>query len=194
MAKTRSALVRQNVLASTVEALVEGGVERLTIDAVAARSGVAKTTIYRHWPSKAALVIDGVASAMHPLPTPDTGDPRIDLASWCEAVGAESDDDPLSSLFLSVLEAARRDPELSRLAEQLRDARQKPLHLVLELARLRGQISVAVDTPMVVELLAASVIYRRLVVRRAVTHEDALRIVDTVVPELRPALSQLTAR
>ena len=179
-------MVRQSVLAAAVAALVEGGVERLTIDDVAARSGVAKTTIYRHWASKAALAVDAVASEMRPLPTPDTGDPRADLATWCEGVGSEPDQERLSTLFLTVLEAARRDPELSRLSEQLRDERQKPLRTVLELARLRGQIAPGTDVAMVVEVLAAAVVYRRLVLRRAVEAADALRIVDTVLPELRP--------
>lgn len=186
MARTPNPIIRQTVLAATVDALEAGGFERLTIDDVALRSGVAKTTIYRHWSSKAALVVDAVASVMRPLPTPDTGDPRADLASWCDGVGGEPDHDRLASLFLTVCEAARRDEELSRLAEKFRAERQRPLHTVLEMARLRGQIAPDADIAMIVELFAAAVTYRRLVLRRPVDRADAFRVVDAVLPELRP--------
>ena len=57
----RSARVRSAVLAATLEVLVETGYDGMTVDAVAARAGVHKTTVYRRWPTKAALVAAAAA-------------------------------------------------------------------------------------------------------------------------------------
>ena len=54
----RVALSRQRVLAATLDLLTDTGLGGLTIDDVSKRSGVAKTTIYRHWPNRTTLVID----------------------------------------------------------------------------------------------------------------------------------------
>jgi AcrR family transcriptional regulator len=70
---------RDAVLAGTLELLAERGIAGTTIEAVAARTGVAKTTIYRQWDSQAALVRDAFDSILrHPRP-PSTGSPRGDL-------------------------------------------------------------------------------------------------------------------
>src|SRR5262249_19597962 len=69
MARTRDAAIDRSVLAATAQLLAEGGYSSLSVERVAARAGVAKTTIYRRWPSKAELVF---AAAIHP---PERGDP-----------------------------------------------------------------------------------------------------------------------
>lgn len=61
---------RRAVLAAATELLVEAGPRGVTVDAVAARSGVAKSTMYRHWPSRTALLIDVMSSNMPEIPPP----------------------------------------------------------------------------------------------------------------------------
>ena len=75
MARPRSDEARRRALEATRDLIVENGVTSLTIEDVAARSGVAKTTIYRHWPERASLIVDAVndivtipPEAMQPLP------------------------------------------------------------------------------------------------------------------------------
>ena len=72
--ETRSERARQAVLDATADLVAEVGVERTTIDEIANRSGVAKTTIYRHFASKEVLVVEAVhacTSAFPSSPTPD---------------------------------------------------------------------------------------------------------------------------
>src|SRR5690606_20938492 len=64
---------------ATIEVLAEGGMSGLTMDAVAARAGVAKTTIYRRWDSKEAMVVDAVRRMAAPTSAIDTGTLRGDL-------------------------------------------------------------------------------------------------------------------
>lgn len=67
------------VLVATQDLLLEHGFDRVSIDAVAARAGVAKATVYRRWPGKTALVVAAVADLAHVPPVPDTGSLRDDL-------------------------------------------------------------------------------------------------------------------
>src|SRR5271165_6134675 len=72
--RPRSEHARQAILRSTLKLLQHTGFPELTIEAIAADAGVGKTTVYRWWPSKGALVVDAFAdSAGHKLHFPDTG-------------------------------------------------------------------------------------------------------------------------
>ena len=73
MARPRSDEARRKALDAARDLIVEKGVVNLTIEDVAARSGVAKTTIYRHWPERTSLIVDAVNAMFEHLRTPDTG-------------------------------------------------------------------------------------------------------------------------
>src|SRR5258706_14244868 len=74
------ASTRHRLLASAGDVLERHGYTGLTMERVAAESGVAKTTLYRHWPTKAALCMDlYLAEAGRELRDPDTGDVASDL-------------------------------------------------------------------------------------------------------------------
>ena len=66
MGTMRSERARDEVLQATADLVAEVGLERTTIDEIAARSGVAKTTIYRHWPTKQALLMASRAASSTP--------------------------------------------------------------------------------------------------------------------------------
>ena len=70
---------QQKVRDTALALLIAEGVPGFTIDEICRRSGIAKTTIYRHWPSVHDLLVDTVASQIEHLPTPDTGSLRSDL-------------------------------------------------------------------------------------------------------------------
>src|ERR1700731_1150267 len=70
---------KEAVLATTNELMSEAGIGGVSIDEVSRRSGVAKTTIYRHWPSRSALLLDACSRLGSPQAPPDTGSLRGDL-------------------------------------------------------------------------------------------------------------------
>ena len=83
----RTAQVRRTVLDATVLELVEHGFRGLTLDGVAARAGVNKTTLYRRWDSRESLVVDAVeAFAVEQAEVPDTGDLDEDLRRWAHSI------------------------------------------------------------------------------------------------------------
>lgn len=114
VAATRGLSVERQdeIFAAALEVVTELGFEQATVDAVAARCGASKATLYRHWPSKAALLVDAVE---HTAPVrfaiPEHGSFRADvlsalrlLTSWVHANAA---------LLLALVYAGYRDPELS---------------------------------------------------------------------------------
>jgi AcrR family transcriptional regulator len=164
----RAERVRSAVLAATLDVLDECGVQALTVEGVAARSGVAKTTIYRRWPSKAALTIDALGALHSPMPTPNTGDLRSDLLACFVDVTRNGLDERQGRIFASVLDAAQRDPEYARLLDEMHAERTQPLRTVLELAQLRGQLRADADVGAVADLLIGPLLARVLVSRQPV--------------------------
>lgn len=77
--RPRSAEAHRAILEATLDLLAEVGYGRLTIEGVAARAGVGKTTIYRRWPSKPALVVAVAERLAEKVRRPDTGSTRRDL-------------------------------------------------------------------------------------------------------------------
>lgn len=161
-ALSRSERARADVLAAVYEVLLEDGAVHLTIDAVSARSGVAKTTIYRHWPSKAALVHDAVVPLLVERPAPDTGDLRSDLLTLFGKSVCPQLEGPLGGIVMSLLDEARRDPELDALLARTREDQAKPLQTVLARAQARGEIPPRADLHQVAELLLGPFVFRRL--------------------------------
>ena len=180
----RTERVRTAVLGAALDLLDEGGVHGLTFEAVAARSGVAKTTIYRHWPTKAQLTIDALAAMHEPTPTPNSGDLRADLRACFVEVTEHALDDRKARIFASVLDAAQRDPEYARLHTQMTAESLQPLRTVLELAQLRGQLRGDLDLDDVCDLVIGPLITRVLVTRRPVDESFLNLLVETLVAGL----------
>ena len=85
----RTAQTSQAILDATLSALAEVGYAALTLDGVAVRAGVHRSSVYRRWATKDELIVDAVlASAARDVPTPDTGSLRGDLHAFAQAVTA----------------------------------------------------------------------------------------------------------
>lgn len=179
--QTRSARARQAVLQATADLVAEVGVERTTIDEIASRSGVAKTTIYRHFASKEVLVVEAVhACTSLPIVT-DTGSLRDDLISCFSGITKASYDGRLGDMMLSLMDAAQRDPELDRLVRAHTDQRRRFATTVIERAVARGDLPPEVDVDLLVTLVAGPLVYTKLVRRQRVTDELVAAVVDTAL-------------
>jgi AcrR family transcriptional regulator len=168
-ASSRSERVRQLVLATTVDLVAEVGVERTSIDEIASRSGVAKSTIYRHFASKQALVVEAVHACTHIPVVTDTGSLRDDLISCFSGMTKASYEGRLGDMMLSLMDAAQRDPELGRLVRAQADQRRRFATNVLERAVARGELAEDVDIDLLVTLMSGPLVYTKLVRRQRVT-------------------------
>ena len=85
MPVARGAGARQRVLQAALEVLDEHGLAGFTMEAVARRAGASKATLYRHWSSGGALLVDAMDTTFQPMPTPDTGHVTTDVAQLLRA-------------------------------------------------------------------------------------------------------------
>lgn len=178
---TRSERVRQLVLDTTAQLVADVGVERATIDEISNRSGVAKTTIYRHFPSKQALVVEAVHACTHIPVVTDTGSLRNDLISCFSGMTKASYEGRLGDMMLSLMDAAQRDPELGRLVRGQAEQRRRFATTVIERAVARGELPDDVDVDLLVTLLSGPLVYTKLVRRQRVTEELVASVVDSVL-------------
>ena len=86
MARSLSEAARAKMLGAAADLVLDAGVDGFSVDEVARRSGVAKTTIYRHFPSAKELLVAALDQFMTAPPTPDTGSLRTDLLEYLASV------------------------------------------------------------------------------------------------------------
>ena len=175
------------ILGATLELLAERGIEGLTIDGVAARARVGKATIYRHWRSRAELVMDAMASLPVGAPPAPTGDLRADLCATFAQLGEALSDPLVSRLMAALVDAAERDPELAELHAARAAVRRAPARRLMVDAVARGDLPASLDVDTAVDLIAGPLFYRRLVSHQPVTPAVIADVVDTALAGLRHA-------
>ncbi|WP_424529389.1 TetR/AcrR family transcriptional regulator [Sphaerisporangium viridialbum] len=173
---------KQEIFKATLESLAEKGYERLTVEGVAERSGVNKTTIYRWWPSKAALLGDALVEARAlDFEVPDTGSLRGDLKALLRGMAALLTTPPASDVAVAALGAAVHNPDLAAGTRRFfadRFARERP---IFDRAVRRGELRSGNDAMMVVDLLAGAVWLRAVFRQLPLDNDFTDRAVDLVL-------------
>ncbi|BBZ25852.1 putative transcriptional regulator, TetR family protein [Mycolicibacterium madagascariense] len=149
------------VLAETYRQLTLSGLGGVSVDEVARNSGVAKTTIYRHWPSRSALLIDACSRMGGPQPAPDTGSVRTDLLALATAVAEQLWTAAWPSVLPSIIDAAERDPDIADMFAQLHQGNMAPFREVVARGRERGELRPDTVVDDVVTAVMAPLFYRR---------------------------------
>ena len=175
------------MLDAATDLALDVGVRAFTVDELARRSGVAKTTIYRHFPSKNELIItalDGVT----PLPeVPDTGNLHDDLVIFLGNVLPIFASAKLRALFLDVLAAATFDEELAELQASMMSGRGAALITIIERARARDEIPTKLDIETLVELIEGPMIFRSLLNPALLDGIDLEAMVATIIRRMHVA-------
>ncbi|MER6509729.1 TetR/AcrR family transcriptional regulator [Nonomuraea sp. NPDC001636] len=189
----RSERSRQAILQAARELVSEVGYAKVSVEAIAARAGVGKQTIYRWWRSKGAVVFDSFLALSEGgngdqgVTLPDTGDIEADLKAVMRATVAEFADPafeaPIRALNLEIV----ADPEL---AAQYREKLAGPVDEAKK-ARLRsaqqaGQLAPDADLDLALELLYAPLYQRWLLRSGPLTPQYADALVDLALKALRP--------
>ncbi|MEQ3553865.1 TetR/AcrR family transcriptional regulator [Pseudonocardia nematodicida] len=182
---------RDRILQATRELVTDHGFGALSIEAIAARAGVGKQTIYRWWPGKGAVVFDAILAANENpagrIDLPDTGDIDADLRTVLRATVAEFADPvfsaPLRALYVELL----TDPALAadyraRLEGPMTEAKLRRLRG----AQAAGQIDDDADLDLVVDLLYAPLTQRWLLGTGPLDEEFADRLVAAALRAARP--------
>jgi AcrR family transcriptional regulator len=159
----RSARVREAVLAAALDQVTDYGIEGLTIADIAARAGVAETTVYRRWGTRTALIADAVSEfAAENNPVPDTGSLRTDLHFLAQQISALVSRPGIARLIGTTI-ALSADPEITAARHDFWSDRFRRTALVIDRAIERGELAANVDPHAVVETLSAPIYFRLLV-------------------------------
>jgi AcrR family transcriptional regulator len=172
------------VLAATFSLLGEVGLGGVSVDEVARRSGVAKTTIYRHWPSRAALLLDACSQLSARPAAPQTGALASDLRSLAETVAERLASGRWSSVLPSVVDAAERDPELAEVHARLHADMMSGFRTVIARAEAAGELPKGVTASDLIGAIVGPLFYRRWFSREPLTPEVARAIVDRALKAL----------
>jgi AcrR family transcriptional regulator len=156
----------QAILSATADLLGEAGYTKLTVEAIAARAGVGKQTIYRWWPDKGAVVLDAylaLVGAEQDLTVPDSGDLEADLRLVLGTTVNSLADPVFEQRYRALLTAIQDDPQLAaalldRLLKPWLEATKQRLHAAQQAGQLRNKV----DLDVAAELLYGPVYYRWL--------------------------------
>ncbi len=165
----RVALSRERVLSATLELLTESGLGGLTIEDVSQRSGVAKTTIYRHWTNRNSIIIDAcLRMTDEDEDPPDTGSLEGDLRAILTELADLLATARWSSIMPSIIDAAERELEMAEVHSRLQVRHAAPMRAALERAVERGQIAPDADTSAMASALRGPLYFRRWFTREPI--------------------------
>ncbi|MGW3273620.1 TetR/AcrR family transcriptional regulator [Streptomyces kronopolitis] len=168
----------------------EAGYDRLTIEGIAARAGVGKQTIYRWWPSKAAVLLDAFTAGVdedYAKGLPDTGDLAADLKFVLRATADQFNDPVFQAPYRALAAAGASDEELSRsFVDRLLEPGTRVYTERLRSAQKTGKVAAGLDLRVAVEMLLSPFSQRWLMRTGDLTHEYVDTLVDQVLGGLRP--------
>ena len=168
------------ILEAALQLVADVGIAALTMDAVAAKAGVGKATIYRRWSSKEALMLDAWMSCVRSPVVPDTGTLQGDLESFLGGLGQPLTDRELQRVFPQMIAAAKVNPEVADAYRAFVAQRRAPLQMVLQRAVMRGEIDPGADLEVVQDLLIAPLMYRWVVTDAPIDEHVVRQIISTV--------------
>ncbi|WP_234795548.1 TetR/AcrR family transcriptional regulator [Mycobacteroides saopaulense] len=174
--------MREEVLQAAGELLFAEGMAGFTIDKVAALSGASKMTIYKWWPSKGALALDGYFRKVEPgLSFPDSGDIERDLRTQMRAFLGVIRDTAGGGIIGELIGQAQIDPELKAAFVQRYSGPRRALAVAsMRRAQERGQLRSTVDPEVVVDQLWGACYHRLLVPGQPLTEEFVDALLDNL--------------
>ena len=159
--RPRSQEAESAILEATLDLIADDGVNAMSMEAVAALAGVGKTTIYRRWSSKEALMGDAMATLIDDMPeTFDGANARQQLVSMLEHVRCRSVDSPAGRIFPRMASYKHSHPELFAIfAERVLAPRRERVRALVQRGIDEGELRSDVDVPLAATLLLAPIMY-----------------------------------
>jgi AcrR family transcriptional regulator len=158
--RPRSTKAHQAILHATLELFADEGFDAMSIEAIAARAGVGKTTIYRRWDSKEELMLDATRSLQAEIPIVDTGNLRDDMIHLLKLVWDMSSRNPLlEKLYVRIIGESRANPDLYRFFyEHQLGPRLQHFRQMIERAQACGEIRKDLDPFIVLDLFTGPLV------------------------------------
>lgn len=181
MARPRTPGADTAIVEATRQLLLEQGYGRVSVEGVSVRAGVAKTTVYRRWPSKAELVFEAAIHHSQLGPPPDTGSLTGDLAAVAVII-VRSLSRPVAAAALPGLMADLRSDQAlrDRVVDRFIGGERAWIATIVDRAAGRGEVAGSVDPDLVLDLLVGPVFSRTFLTSRSASREFGERLAAVV--------------
>jgi len=174
----------RSIINATLDLIAEQGYDGVRVADVADRAGVAKTTMYRRWPSKTHLVLAALRAAP-PLDPIDTGSLEEDLRELLTQFIGITETVPLVGLLASLAAERQKEPRLAQVMDAYVLERMRPVSQALQRGVARGEVPADADLDLMAGMLGGAVVLR-LFFGGATDPETVDRLVDRVVRSAQP--------
>lgn len=177
---------RRVILSAALDLFGEAGYGGLTIEAVAARAGVGKSTIYRHWCGKLDLIEDAIRTLKAPLQPPEEGSVRERVTALLADIAGQLADSTWSRCLPAIIDAAERDPEVLAIHKRLAAERRQVMVDLLAEGVAAGEIADGTDLALLGECLVGPIIVRRLLLHEPLDPGAVPALVAQVLGPVTP--------
>jgi AcrR family transcriptional regulator len=168
--------VAEAVLAAAVAELSSRDYGDISVESIAARAGVHKTTVYRRWGSKAEIISQALAgAAVAGIPVPDTGTVAEDLRALARAVQRVLSAPGGAAITRSLVVGGLSSPEIAEVMSRFWAGRLAAISQIVDRATGRGELPAGTDAAAIMHAVAAPLYYELLVTRVPVTERAADR-------------------
>jgi AcrR family transcriptional regulator len=182
----RTARTREAVLRAVIDELNENGYAGATVERVAERAGIAKTTIYRRWGNLDRLLADVIAErAAREIPVPDEGDLDADLHALAGAVVTSLREPAVRAAFGRMVTEAAADPAAREILTRFVAARIARMTVIVDRAVTRGELPPNTDATGVIGIVTAVIYYRLYIVGHQASQAVADSAAATAVAAAR---------
>ena len=169
------------VLEETYRQLTQGGMNGVSIDEVSKNTGVAKTTIYRHWPTRSALLMDACSRLGGTPPAPKRGSLRADLMALAGGIAKELPTAPWTGVLPSIIDAAERDPAIAAMQQSTHLGHMSPFFAAVDAAKARGEIKPDASAEDIISMTVGPLFYRRWFSKAPMDEAFVKTLVDAAV-------------
>jgi len=173
---------RRVILEAVLDELGAVGYGTLTIEGVAARAGVGKSTIYRHWSGKLDLVEDAFRTLKAPVQAPEEGTLRERVTGLLEQVACLVEDSTFSACMPALIEAAEHDPQVRDLHIRASAERRAILVDLLREGIEKGELTSDADPDLLGDALVGPILLRRLMLYEPLDPSIVPKLVDQLLP------------
>jgi len=184
MARPKSAAARAKMVQAAQEIVRLHGLDGFTIDEVARRSGVARTTISRHFGSGDELLLAAIEDIVEDVDAPDTGSLRNDLRVLIRSLLDASRTPELRQLFVSILRRALVDDEFAATFRAANERRHIVLRTAIQRAIARGEVAADINIELALQFVQGPFLVKRLIENEDVSDRELDALLDLIVRAL----------
>jgi AcrR family transcriptional regulator len=177
----RVARTRAVVLDAAIDLLAERGYSGFSVEGVVERTGVAKTTLYRHWPTRDDLLAAVIGQLGGTGRLPDTGSVRQDLLDFFARRVQAAHRRQWERCMPALVEAAARHPELAAMIARLTAQALSQVETLIRRGIERGEIRPGINPELAASALMGPLVFRRLLLQEAPTSQRVSTIIDLVM-------------